>query len=411
MSNPFIGIGAGLAQIPRGLMEGEEIARRREREDKAMAWQEKQQNRQEGEWNRQDAYRSAMALGTNEERLAALQKAGLGDYAHALENEIRTEQRASEMFDINKEVGRLQLKTMRRQEDTAELDDAIAKLLNSQELGGDEAARVWAEYSPILDKYMPGLQSIRMGQGLSRFGDRNVIFKAKEGKAPVVMSLGEFGARIRSPHLIQEAHSERQNWVQQQHLGLQRAGLAASMKTAPVAPFDVYARAKASGGFANEADAAYVRAHLQETASKNFDEALNKGGADLILQKMDLPKDTPLAAAKRFYIATELDRNQLLNEKGLQDLGLDQKVYEEWNRSPMNPNAIGVFGQRQEGLRRLVGPGGNQVPPNPTPQRDATGAPPSQYHPQEKVTEKRGNFSQTTRIGFGEMSGRNIMNR
>ncbi len=222
-----IGIGSALSALPQGILQGEEIARRREREDEAarMAKAEFENRqtifgRQKQEWGKSDAVDDATAAylasaqtdADKETMYAKMAAAKAGGMALQTKG-VLTQQRAAEQnidlsaksFDLQSQQHAEAMKKARRENLQQEIQMTL--------LGGDMAG-FQASAQKALDETRPGTQIKKLSWATTK--DGSILHSSSNGQAmmdyEVVsndvphknrMTVSEIGSLLGSPHLMQ----------------------------------------------------------------------------------------------------------------------------------------------------------------------------------------------------------------
>lgn len=196
-----IGIGNALGGLPHGLFQGEEIRRRREREDEASAMAQAEfQNRQElfgrqkKQWTAediaQDLYSKLQSKQiTEDEFKQGMAKAGLGEKLFNYTNQQAEADMRKRQFEQQEKVGEYQLGEYARQRRAQEMMAGILGLES-----GQATSALMKHVNEDFSKTNPGSEIIDIKYGGKSKGDNIglVKYKVRDGNGNIVEHVKDY---------------------------------------------------------------------------------------------------------------------------------------------------------------------------------------------------------------------------
>lgn len=373
----LVGIANAAAAGMQGLMEGEEIARRRSIEDKRLAreedthkWELKNRGKIEEEWKRADALREAMSLGTPEERIKALRAKNLGPEADNYEAITSQRERERIQADLGFRLNQIQLQDAERNQVNRAIATGFSEYMAASRSGDPEKlAAAERIHGPMLEKIMPNVAGMRILESHAPDGTQYVEYSTKDD--PKKMKRISFEALtygLDNPFFHKMADSQRDWYAKQMQVNLQREHLrlagGSKFNEKDLTLPQLLATAKASGGFrpiGNMSGASlmnYTKSLVEQQATAEFNAAASSANGGEILQKLGLPSNTPTAKQRNLWILMRKNENNLLGKSDLAKAGFTKEEFESITGTPVSKHSqfddpalyaeLGVDGQTSE---------------------------------------------------------------
>lgn len=331
----FVGLANAASGAMQGLMQGEEIARRRDKEDADREFERKQRDRLEKEWNRQDSTRQLMGIEDEAERVKSLRASGLGSEALAEEARQKEVGQRQKAFDLQMNLGNIQLQDAQRDQIHKAMADAFSEMSAAYGSGDPNAvARASAIHGPAFEKLMPNIASMEItGQWDQRNGTKIIKYTTKDDPKKIkYTSFDEMAQRTQNPYFMHEVQSQRQYHKDKAMIGLeqQKLGLMArtSQQQAPKTAEDYWKEAQGTGQWTDPSAYNFAKASFAVGASDKFDKLAQSSGGAEIMAGWKTDKATPYAKLRDMYVASELNQRGMLDDKDLESRGITKEEFE-----------------------------------------------------------------------------------